>query len=166
LPENTVKAFLDALASGDLVAAAEFTDVGIEEMIDTTDDEESRELVTAIFSRLTYELGSSTIQGNNATVKATIVAPDLLQITVAVMMDVLQQAFSLAFSGATEEEMNALFMDSFRSHIENKDAPLLTTVTDIKLTLRSGKWVIEPDDTLASALTGNLSQALEELEDD
>lgn len=157
---------MDAIVRADFTTAAKYIGGSVDELINAPDAQEAEQLVKAIFAKVSYQLGENKVTGSQATVAAKITAPDLAVITAAVMLEAMPAAFALAFSGGgSEEQIEALFMESFQRNIEDKDAPMLTSDVTVHLEKKDGSWIITPDDSLINALTGSLEAAWAELGD-
>lgn len=166
-PEESVKACLDAMIKADFTKAAEYVNGGsAEEMLQAPEGngEEGEALITTLVARITYELGESSVSGNNATVAAKITAPDMMTITGTVMANTMDAAFAMVFSGSgSEDAISDMFISAYQEAIEAADAPMTTTDVRINLTKSGGKWLINSDEELGNALTGGLLSAWEQL---
>ncbi|MGI6357533.1 MAG: hypothetical protein ACOX2K_02375 [Bacillota bacterium] len=165
-PEETVKAFIDAMGQAKFEAANAYLSPesqGTDEIFEPEDANAER-LFIALFSRLTYELGEPNISGDSATVSVSITAPNMAPIVASVMGEMFGAALALAFSeeGPSEELMNEMWITSFETKIKAADAPMVTNTVTVKLTKSDGNWVIEADEAFADALVGNLITAFED----
>ena len=165
-PDTAVKSFMEAMIKADFTTAAKYISGDVNELINAPEAEEADQLVKAIFTKLSYQLGENKVTGNTATVEAKITAPDLATITAKVLLEVMPTLFSLAFSGGgSEEQAETLIMESFQKHIDDKEAPMLTTDVTIHLEKADKNWIIKADDAFINALTGSLEKAWAELGD-
>ena len=164
-PDAAVKSFMDAMIRADFNTAAKYVSGNVEEMLNAPDAKEAEQLTNAIFVKVSYQLGEKKVTGNQATVDTKITSPDLAAITASVVIEVMPAIFNLAFTGGTEEQIEALFMESFLKHINDKDAPMLTSDVTVHLEKKDGRWIITADDALINALTGSLQKAWADLGD-
>jgi len=166
-PDKVVNDFLDAMVKGDLETAVKLAGgANIErDILKTAEDEQEERLVKSILSRVTYEVGDKKVEGDKAEVSVKITAPDLLRITSKAMSELLPMAFAMAFSeDQSQEETDTFIQQYFENAISDPNGPI--TTSDIKITLekKDGSWVIQPNDELFNALTGNVAKAFAELE--
>lgn len=152
-PEDTVKTSLDALIAGDLKTATAAFDTNGQDTLND-DDKEFQDVAKAIFSKMTYSVKETKVDGDTATVKAEIQAADME----AVMQSVVQELMQLALSNPnmSEDEMTAktaeLLTNGVKSATEKK-----TSTVDITLKKAGEKWQIQSSDDLLDALTGGLN---------
>lgn len=133
-PKAVVSGFLDALKAGDFEKAALFVAPEKELMEDLVSDEENHEeIVKVIFSRVSYDIKSEMVSGNQATVEAAITSLDLVRIVMQTMSELMPMAFALAFSDAGEDEMDTMFEQYLMNSISDPNAP--TTTTNVTITL-------------------------------
>lgn len=162
-PDLTVKNFFEAVQKQDFKTASTY--VKNEDNKDNFkyDNADEEKMIKAIFSKLSYEIVSSNVNGKNATVKTKVTAPDLSKIYGKVMGDMMADLLKDAFSNEmTEDEVKQKFMKGFLDAVSDKDAPKTTTEVDIKL-VKDKEWLIEPSDELLNAITGNLQKAVQEI---
>ncbi len=167
-PEKTVEAFMDAITSANYAAASTYcisVDSAAMEVL-SPEEEESERLATAIFSRLTYKLGDTSVSGDEAAVSLAVTAPSMAPITATVMGEMFAVALAMAFSeDASEEMLNEMWIAKFQEKITAEDAPMVTNEITITLIKTNDGWLIQMDDALANALTGNMISAFAEMND-
>jgi len=164
-PDEIVNTFLKAAVKADYLTMAKLVRGADANIFYTPEDEGAQEVIEAILGRVTYQVGEKQISGNTATVKAKIVAPDLLRITALALPELMSMAFAMFFSQevASQDEIDALFMQYFENAIKDPEAPMVESNISIKLEKKGAGWVIVPDDELANALTGNMTKAFAEI---
>lgn len=166
-PDESVKGFFDALKNQDINSANEFVKGNAKENKIEYDDEQEEKLAKAIFKNLDYNITSTTQEGDKATVKVTVTAADLPKIFSKTVSDSLATAIASALSSeddSDDKEQEKLIMQNLINSVNAPDAP--KTTTDIEISLVKGdnkKWLIEADDELASAITGNIDKAFSSL---
>lgn len=163
-PDVTVKSFFDALQKQDLVTAKTYVNEADDKF--KFDDAEQEKIVKSIFSKLKYEIISSSVEKDTATVKTKVIAPDLVKITTKAMSDILPILFAQALSGNTDSKASEkMFEQYFANSLADPNVAMTTAEVDIKLIKSKDKksWVIQADDNLLNGITGNLIRAFEDL---
>jgi hypothetical protein len=90
---------------------------------------------------------------------------------VRVVTDVMNQIIPLAFASALDENSNdekveELTDQYFNNTISDPNAPTVTSEVTVKLLKEKGGWLIDPDDDLLNAMTGNADKLAELFEDE
>ena len=101
---------------------------------------------------LTFEILSSTEEGDTATVKVSITNVDMAN----AMSQAISEMISLAFAGLSEEELEQKSTEAMISAIANNKDTTYTKEVDISLVKGENNWLIVPDNDLADAITGGL----------
>lgn len=164
-PEESVKSFFNALQKQDIKTAVNFVENGDSTKLLSGDANEDK-IINQVFSKVKYEIVSSTVSGNTATVKAKVTSSDLVKITSKMVTDLMPTLMASAMSGNTDEKKtDQLIEEYFIKNISASDAPMTTTNVDIKLIKSNDKktWLIQGNDDLANALTGNISKAFSDI---
>lgn len=160
-PEETVKSFFDAAKKSDIATMATYMKKDGDKGNFKFDNQEQEKIVKAVFAKLSYEKVSSKEDGKNATVKVKVTSLDLPQIYGKVVTNMLPLLISSAMANnSNENDAKNQLMQGFLNAINDPNAPKTTTEVDIKLVKSDKSWLIEPNDDLLNALTGNLSKAL------
>ncbi|MDO4816518.1 MAG: hypothetical protein Q4A83_07975 [Bacillota bacterium] len=187
-PEEVVAAGLDCIISFDEDSVAEYfifedddTDLGnilnsgndaeeaedsesaedIEIEEDTTELADA-EMVKLIFSHMTYKIIGSEINGDTATVTVDITNKD----AAAAFGSAFLALLSIAFSGASDEEIDAAFNSAFTESFESSENDSVTNNVVINLKMIDGKWMADTNnDAFLNAISGGLLSAIEELSD-
>ena len=115
-----------------------------------------------------YELSNEKIDGDKATVDVKITTYDIGSAFTAFMADYFTQAITMAFEGASDEEIEKLANTTFESKMsELKEKTYSETVT-LNLVNKDDVWKvaeIDDDDEFWNALTGNMIKTLDQLEE-
>lgn len=170
-PETVVKNYLDGLAKADFETVDKYSNSSIynalieaekeDGAVPEEDSEMDKEFIKAMLGNLQYTINSSTEDGDTATVNATIKNINMSD----VMSNMIGQLFALAFSGISEEEMEAKTEELLLSSInENKDN-LLEKEVSINLEKTEEGWIIVMDDDFQDAITGGLFSYSENLQE-
>jgi hypothetical protein len=163
-PEESVKGYFDALKKQDIQAAQTLMQNGSE---DISTDAQQENILKLIFSKLSYEIVSSTVDQNTAVVKVKVTAPDLATVTGNMFNELLGQLLNLAFSGVEDIEAKSaqLSEEYLTKALTDPKVLLVTSEVDINLVKDSNtkKWLIVSDEKLADAITGNFITAMKNL---
>ena len=155
--EQATKNALDAIKSAYSEKAKEYVDydelldMGEDKKLDTEEQVKSDEMAKIIFEGLEYEILGSTENGESATVTANITNKDMS----SVMSNLISQAFALAFSGLSGDEMDAKFEELMVELIQTEDKKV-TEEINIDLVKADGKWKINMNDAFIDALSGGM----------
>lgn len=146
------------LNSGDDAEEAEASeDTETEENINELADDE---MVKLIFSHMTYKIISSEINGDTATVTVDITNKDAATAFGNAFVAVL----ALAFSGASDEEIDSAFSSAFAESFESDENESVTSTVVINLKMIDGKWMVDPNnDAFLDAICGGLISAVDEI---
>ena len=112
-------------------------------------------LYTELFKKIEYKVLSAEEKGNESTLQVEIKAPNLLE----PFVDIFQELLSMAFSGASEDEMDKFITDSMNGIIQKKDLTYMTGTIPVYMIKEDGNWQIdtEKNSELFMCLTGGLS---------
>ena len=157
-PDETVKNFFDAAKKADLNSMATYVKKDASKDDFKFKDANQEKVVKTIFPKTSYEIVSSKVDGNNATVKAKVTSLDLTRIYGKVVSETFPTLMAAAFANKGDNA-EAQLMQSFLNAINDPNAPKTTTDVDIKLIKGDKSWLIEPTDDLLGALTGNMNKA-------
>lgn len=162
-PEQAVKNALDALKVADIEKASKY--INYDELTDETQSEDkaatvdSEEMLKLILKNLSYNVKSSSINGNSATVNAEIINTDMSKI----IADFIHQAFAFIFSGLTEEQLDKKYLEIFTDLMNRNDNKTVTNTVEIQLSKTEDSWKINVSDELADAIFGGLHSAAENM---
>lgn len=170
-PTETVDAFLTAIKTQDSEGMkAVYPDGDLNEMYDAAEFEEGiDELGPLLLEKLLafdYEITEEKIDGEKATVTVDITTYALGTAFTDFMSEYMTQAFALAFSDASDEEIEALATTLFENEINKLTEKNYTDTVDIALSQTDDGWVIdeiEEDDDFYNALTGGIIDAVESI---
>jgi hypothetical protein len=165
-PEATLITFLDAFKGKQIIDYPSLFDKDMDMDITANpfgDPESPSEITDKMMEMMLsyeYEVIKTEIaeDGLSATVTVQFTTVNIGSIFTTFMLDYIAKAFEMAFSGATEAEMNQLAVTLFLE--ASKDAPKdkLSTV-DVKMVLVDKKWLIHIDGediSLFDAMMGGL----------
>lgn len=157
-PDATVKNFFASAQKSDIAAMTTYISKDT-----TTDsfkytDADQEKIVKSIFSKVSYEIVSSSVSGKNAVVKTKVTSLDLPKIYSKLVADMLPTLFAQAMAG-NKDDTQAQLMTALTNSINDPNAPKTTTEVDIKLAKGDKGWLIVANDDLINALTGNMKKA-------
>lgn len=109
-----------------------------------------------------YEVSNETINGDSATVDVKVTTYAAGDACNSFISDYLNQAFTLALSGASQDKLNSLATSIFDSKIKSMSKTYTDTAT-ISLTKEEGKWKvdeIDPRSDTADVFLGGLVSSI------
>jgi len=159
--KQVTKEYLDSLK---IEAKTSIENVEDANDIFSCDENLQKEFYTML-SDFEYELGEEKIENNSATVTATIKTYDFGTMITDFLKDYLTQAFTLAFSGATEEEMNKVTAQILEDKITKTKEEGKITNAEIKISLNKTDdgWVVNEETgkaIIGSAILGGMYEVL------
>lgn len=173
-PEETLITFLDAFKAKQIIDYPSLFDGELEMDItanpfDPSDSpSEITDRMTELMLSYEYEVIKTEVakDGLSAIVTLEFTTVNLGSIFSTFMMKYIAKAFELAFSGATEAEMNQLAVDLF---LEASDGAIKDKVTqvDVKMVLVDKKWLIHVDKediSLFDAMMGGFITTMQNLQ--
>lgn len=164
-PEETVVTFLDAFKEKAVIDYPSLFDGDVSTM--TQDPFKTEETPTEISDKMMemilsyeYEILETTIaeDGLSAIVKVQFTTINIGQVFQSFMLKYIAKAFELAFSGATEAQMNQLGVDLFLEAANSAPKDKLTTV-EVQMVKKDKVWLIkagEDNMALFDGLMGGL----------
>lgn len=164
-PEETVVTFLDAFKEKAIIDYPSLFDGDVSTM--TQDPFKTEETPTEISDKMMemilsyeYEILETTIaeDGLSAIVKVQFTTVNIGQVFQTFMLQYIAKAFELAFSGATEAQMNQLGVDLFLEAANGASKDKLTTV-EVQMVKKDKVWLIkagEDNMALFDGLMGGL----------
>ena len=108
-PDTAVSNYLNAIKAQDFKTASNYVDVEYDELSGENEDEQSSAMMNSLMESLSYTIVSTEESADTATVKVNIKAIDMS----LVMSDYISQAFTLAFSGIAEDELQQKMLEVF-----------------------------------------------------
>lgn len=181
-PTKTVDTFLQAVKTQDGEALADVYGAGeldlfdkVAESDENAEEEETDDELTKVYEEqivpkmldFDYELSNEQIDGDKATVDVTVKTYSLGDAFTAFFSDFVSQAFMLAFSDASDEQVDALATTILSGKIADLTEKTYEKTTTISLTKADGKWVVDPLETgsdAVDALTGGLVTAFKNMD--
>lgn len=170
-PEDVLKSYFAAFKAQDTVTMSKlaFTDSSAKSSsassASSSSLNDSKEISKAIAEKLETEIeGNAKIDGDTATVKAKITAPDTKKILQDCFTKEISSAFSNAFSSSkSSSDTNAEIDKMFKDEITQKDASLTTTEMNVQLVKKDDQWKVKITDNLSDALVGGMIGYLKDL---
>ena len=186
-PTETTDSFLQALKSQDAEAIASVydgTDVDLLEAAsdsaednETDSDSETTDTgLEAVYEEqmlpkmldFDYELSNEQIDGDKATVDVKITTYRIGDAFTAFFSDYISQAFMLAFSDASEEDLDALATTILAGKLADLSEKTYEKTATLSLSMKDDKWVvdnIEDSDEFLDAITGGLVTSMKTMTD-
>ena len=186
-PTETTDSFLQALKSQDAEAIASVydgTDVDLlEAASDSAEDNETdgdsettdtgleavyEEQMLPKMLDFDYELSNEQIDGDKATVDVKITTYRIGDAFTAFFSDYISQAFMLAFSDASEEDLDALATTILAGKLADLSEKTYEKTATLSLSMKDDKWVvdnIEDSDEFLDAITGGLVTSMKTMTD-
>lgn len=128
----------------------------------TLDREAYGESDSDFFSRITYELGETAVDGDKATQKIQITTVDMAAIMTELITELTAEMMTNL--GDSEFDSVAYLNELLAEKLSNPDAKLITTTVTVNLEKNSdGKWIISSPDQNAEfldALSGGIVNSL------
>lgn len=115
-----------------------------------------------------YELSNEQIDGDKATVDVRITTYKMGDAFTAFFGEYLSQALILAFSDASEEELDALATTIMSGKLADLTEKSFEKTATLSLSMKDDKWVVnevQTEDDIVDALTGGLVTAFSDMED-
>lgn len=165
-PDSVVKDFFSAVKDGDFDTAANYVKQDnkdeFRDELESAQDLDDKKRAELLFSKLSWEMLSSSTEKNEAEVKAKVTSIDMVSVVTDVMSKIMPLAFASAFDDNTnDDKIQELTDQYFDSAMSDPNAPTVTNEVAIKLVKENGSWLIVPDDNLLNALTGNAGKLAE-----
>lgn len=171
-PETVVKTYFSELKTGETTKAADLViamDSGTSSDSSSSATAESDSLYKAMFSKIDAETeGKAKINGNTATVKVKITAPDMKKIMTNEISKMFSDALANAFSSSStsSEDTNTQMAVDVTKELSQPDVALTSTEMDVQLKKQNGQWKIESSKNFEDAVTGGLYSFSESLSGD
>ena len=115
-----------------------------------------------------YELSNEQIDGDKATVDVKITTYRIGDAFTAFFRDYLSQALVLAFSDASEEDLDGLATTILSGKLADLTDKSFEKTATLSLSMKDDKWVVDEvqtGDDIVDALTGGLVTAFSNMED-
>ncbi len=167
-PDETVKDFFEALKQQDIQKASSFVKYNSSQKdlkIDKFESKEQEKMIKDVLSKVDYSLGEVNKDGDTATVKVSVTAIDLGSITTKTIGELLPTLMAQSFSEekVDEKKQQEVIIQHMLNSINDPNAAKTKTDVTIKLVKDGKEWLIEPNEQLADALTGNFYSAVQKL---
>lgn len=119
--------------------------VNNEEEASTEEDEATTQVVNQLFQDVSYEVISSDIKFNHATIKVNVSNKNVGVIFQNYFAKAVELAFSGAFGGNTETEMNNELMTYLQQQVESDEIEKLTNEVTLDMERKDGTWKVDCD---------------------
>ncbi len=174
-PEDTVKGFMDAAKGLDFEKMTTFINPTNKGSLTSISDGIKADSAEKCFmdylktqsSKMTYEIKSSDVSGNTATVSVNCKYIDGTPFFKAVIEKFFTAAFEAAFAGKelTDEMTNEMIKKIVTEQQKAITDTFKESTVKIKCVKADGKWVLDTvDNDLGNIVTSNLMSASEEIE--
>lgn len=168
-PEEVVANGLTAIKDLDLIKMQKYFDSENlneeEDILGGNFEDQNLETLKLLVKNMEYEIISSEINEDEATVVTKLTNIDMASI----MQEYIAQAFVLAMSNIGEDEnivdeaqMQAKMEKMFTDLLARDGNEMVTNTVNIDLIKVDGEWEIEFDEVLANAVFGGLMSAVDE----
>lgn len=168
-PSDVTGTFLDAVKTNDTETVKSVyagSDFGIldeaEENADSMDKLMERELKPKLLD-FDYEVSNEQIKEEKATVDVKFTTYNIGNAFTLFTGDYMSQAFSMALSGASDEQLNTLAETLLSEKLKALTEKDYEQTATISLTQKDGEWVIDEiaeDSDFYNAMTGGLLKAI------
>ena len=168
-PEDVVASAIDAVKTCDFTTANAAWGSDIEKEADAATEDDQEAVVKAICSGIQYEIVSSDIAENTATVTVKISNKDLGTAFKDAMGEMFAELMSNLGSDnqMTEEESQQYFTDLFVEKINGGDYTTVDSTVDVALTKGENGWEISGDtEDAIDAMFGGLISVANEMSKD
>lgn len=158
-PEKTIDGMLNCLKNGDFEGVNKY--VNYEEIAKDAstfeDMKDDKELASLMFDKLSWKVNKVTKEKDKATVEVEITNKDFKK----VITNYTQEALKIAFSGQTfsDEEQN----NTLKEELKDESVGTKIVTATLNLNKENGKWKVQTEDTLISALLPGLEEAINSL---
>ena len=169
-PDSVVKTFSEAMKKTDLEGMANTVQGNA---YDTSVLELTDEISVQLFeymrsenTKITYTIDKTAVDGDRGTVDVTYRYSDASPIVEATMGEYLSRAMSLAFGGASEDEMGELFMKLFMENAKTVSPVQAESTVTFSCVKAGSTWEIEDvPDEVTNILTCNMVNSFDSLRD-
>lgn len=155
-PDSSVSSFFDALKKADIKTASKFVESGKLDEDFKFDDAQQEKIVKLIYSNLNYEILSSNVDKDTATVKVKLTSPDLKDIMEKVISEVMQAALATSTTGTApnQADLEKMMMDKLTAAVNDPSAKKITKEYELALVPNSEKkaWALKDNETLENAV--------------
>lgn len=164
-----MQGFMDSMKKGDwdtMLTYAQDASLDDDEK-ELIDDQNVNDFLTATAAKLTYTIGQSQIDGNNATVPIDIKYFDGTEVIGEVMGEYFTKMLANAFTEVdiTDEEASQMLGKLLAEKTKDLPDTFDEVSTEIDCVKVDGKWMIsEVNDDILNAMTSNFMEVSEEMD--
>lgn len=163
-PTEVLDSYLKAIQTeGFEEAGISSSDLDMDELSES--DSELVDSLKAKMQEFEYELSNEQIDGDSATVDLKVKTYGFGEMLTEVLNEYLQQAISMAFSGASDEEMEAILNNLFREKVDNLEKTFEKTVT-VEMVKGEEGWEVKDkteSNPMFDALLGGMFSSIENM---
>lgn len=167
---ETVDGLFTALKSGNEEEIKQYINIddaenNVTEEDASTDIMDDNEMAKAMMKNLNYEVVSTDTKINNCTVKLNVSNKNFKTAIQNYISQAFALAFTSAFGGMTEEEMNAKMEEYFIEQFNSEDLETVTNELTLDVKKENGKWNINCDkEQLLNVIMPGYSEIADSLE--
>lgn len=169
-PTEVTDKFLSAIKSQDGSISSYYSgevdnDNSLLDLPDSFDDA-TDSLLAEKFTSFEYEISNEVIDDNKATVDVTITTYNIGEAYAQAISEYIQNAFSMVFSGASDEEIEQLMNDALIKNITDASFDYTTTVTVSLTNDEESGWMVDDFETntaLLNSISGGLIEKLSDI---
>ena len=167
-PDLVVKTFSEAMKKTDLEGMANTVKGNAYDtsVLDLTDEISVQlfEYMRSENTKMTYTIDQTAVDGDRGTVDVTYRYSDASPIVEATMGEYLSRAMSLAFGGASEDEIGELFMKLFMENAKTVSPVQAESTVTFSCAKAGSTWEIEEvPDEITNILTCNMVNSMDSL---
>lgn len=166
-PESAVEDFCKAMQKFDFKKMSECVDgadeITEEDIASLNEDlpAEILEYFTAQAKEMTYTIDKAEVGEDTATITVTFSHTDIQPVMISVLGEYVKQALVSAFSGASEEDMEALLYSIFAEKVESEGVTTTQTTVVFPCVKTDDGWKLtEIHDDVLHIMTCNMAAAL------
>lgn len=164
---NVVDEIFVALKTGDSEKIKQYIDFeetqNEEEALENIAEDD--EMAKVMMKNLTYEVTEKNTKLNNCKIKLKISNKDFKTILGNYFTKAFTLAFSQAFGGITEEEMNKQLEEYFIEQFNSESVNMITNEVEIEAVKENGDWTINYDkEKLINAILPGYKEVMESFE--
>ncbi|MHD0318739.1 DUF5105 domain-containing protein [Fusobacterium sp. THCT1E2] len=121
-------------------------------------EDQQVKVMVKLLQKMEYKILKTTEKGNESEIEVQFKVVNIA----GYMPDFMRTLMPLAFSGASEEVMEAASIKFFDDLSKNKDLSFLEQNLTVYLTKENGKWEVVNNEELGNIITGNATKAFGE----
>ena len=165
-PDGVVSAYCDAMKEYDHVKMMEYVVTDKEISEDDTDAMTNKviDCFKPFVAQMEYTIEETVIEEDTATVTVKFDYPDIAPVMPEVIQDFFGKALALAFSGASEEETNEVFVTILGEKLTNFEAEMTSETVQFNCCKTDEGWMIAEIPEIENILSCNMNAGYEGME--